>query len=199
MSNLQSDIDYIKSLAEEGGKGPMRNGATLFWAGLLYGLAAIGQYAVIKGYLPRTGLMQMGLWFGATTIFLILGVVFGTMRTRVKGSVSNRAVASVWSSVGLGIVAFIICTMIIANVIGDFKALSGVIAPVILIMYGMGWWVSALMSGTQWLKLISFGCFFGAPAISFLADKPEELLAYSFCLFLFAMVPGWVLKSAAKE
>ncbi len=196
MSKLQSDIDYIKSLAEEGGKGPVRNGATLFWAGLLYGLAAIGQYAVIKGYLPRTGLMQMGLWFGATIIFMLLGLVFGI--ARVKGSVSNRAVASVWSAVGIGIIAFIACTIIIANVTGNFSGLSGIIGPVILIMYGMGWWVSALMSGTQWLKLISGGCFLGAPAISLLAAKPEQMLAYAACLFLFAMVPGWVLKRAAK-
>jgi len=55
------------------------------------------------------------------------------------------------------------------------------------------------MSGTQWLKLISLGCFLGAPAISILAAQPEELLAYAACLLLFAMVPGWVLKRAAKE
>ncbi|MGN6366377.1 hypothetical protein [Asticcacaulis taihuensis] len=198
MSNLQSDIDYMKSLAEAGGKGPLRNGATLFWAGLLYGLAAIGQYAMIVGWLPKSGAVSAFIWFGASILFGIIATVFCFDRLRIKGSVSNRATASAWSAVGLGIVAFLISVAVIANIYQNFEPLSYLIAPVILLFYGMGWWVSAQMSGLGWLKLISLGSFVAAPAVSCLAGQPVQMLAYAGCLFLFAMVPGLVLMRAEK-
>jgi hypothetical protein len=198
MSNLQSDIDYMKSLAEAGSRGPLKNGVTLFWAGLLYGGASVAQYAMIQGWLPKSSAVSAGIWFGASILFGILACVFGFNRMRVKGSASNRASASAWSAVGIGIVAFIACVAIVANIYQTFEPLSYLIAPVILILYGMGWWVSALMSGTGWLKLVSLGCFAAAPAISCLAGKPIQMLAYAGCLFLFAMLPGIVLMRAEK-
>ncbi|CAL4866358.1 hypothetical protein MMA231_00598 [Asticcacaulis sp. MM231] len=198
MSNLQSDIDYMKSLAEAGGRGPLKNGATLFWAGLLYGAAAIAQYAMIMGWLPKSSGMSAFIWLGASVLFGILATVFGLNRLRVRGSVGNRATASAWSAVGLGIVAFIVCIAVIANIYKTVEPMSYLIAPVILLMYGMGWWVSALMSGQGWLKMVSLGCFLAAPAISLLAGQPIQMLAYSGCLFLFAMVPGIVLMRAEK-
>lgn len=198
MSNLQSDIDYMKSLAEAGGRGPLKNGATLFWAGLLYGGASVAQYAMIIGWLPRSSALSAGIWFGASILFGILAFVFGCGRVCVKGSVGNRASASAWSAVGIGIIAFIACVAIIANIYRIFEPLSYLMAPVILLLYGMGWWVSALMSGQAWLKLVSLGCFAAAPAISFLAGQPIQMLAYAGCLFLFAMVPGIVLMRAER-
>ncbi|MDV6332233.1 hypothetical protein [Asticcacaulis sp. 201] len=198
MSNLQSDIDYIKSLAEDGSKGPLKNGATLFCAGLIYGVAAIAHYAMIMNWIPKSGAMSAVIWIGASILFGICATVFGINRMRVKGSVSNRATASAWSAVGIGIFSFIACLVIIANIYQTFEPLSYLIAPVILLLYGMGWWVSALMSGQGWLKLVSFGCFLGAPAISFLAGNALQMLAYAACLFLFAMVPGIVLMRADR-
>ncbi len=198
MSNLQSDIDYIKSLAEQGGQGPLKNGATLFWAGLLYGLAAIAQYAMIMGWLPQSSAMSAFIWIGASVLFGILAFAFNFDRMRIKGSVGNRATASAWSAVGMGIFVFMASVAIVANIFHTFEPLSYLIAPVILLIYGMGWWVSALMSRQGWLKLVSLGCFLAAPAISFLAGHPIQMLAYAGCLFLFATVPGIVLMRADK-
>ena len=198
MSNLQSDIDYIKSLAEQGVQGPLKNGRTLFWAGLLYGLAAIAQYAMIMGWLPKSGAVSAIIWFGASILFGILAAVFGFDRMRIKGSIGNRATASAWSAVGMAIVALLVSIAVVANIYHNFEPLSYLIAPVILLFYGMGWWVSALMSGQGWLKLVSLGSFVAAPAISLLAGQPIQMLAYAGCLFLFAMVPGLVLMRAEK-
>ncbi len=198
MSNLQSDIDYMKSLAEAGSRGPLKNGATLFWAGLLYGLAAIAQYAMIMGWLPKSSAVAAAIWFGASILFGILALVLGFNRVRICGSVGNRATASAWSAVGMGIVAFIASVVIVAHICQTFEPLSYLMAPVILLIYGMGWWVSALMSGQGWLKLVSLGCFLAAPLISLLAGQPIQMLAYAGCLFLFAMVPGIVLMRAEK-
>ena len=198
MTNLQSDIDYMKSLAEAGGRGPVKNGATLFWAGLLYGLASIGQYAQIEGWLPRSPVVGPILWLGASVIFAIVAFVCGRGRNRIAGPASDRAVNAVWSAVGIGIILFIVCVAIVANLTASAQAISYLMAPVVLLMYGMGWFVSGQMSGAGWLKLVSLGCFLGAPALAFLGNRPEQMLAYALCLFLFAAVPGLVLMRAEK-
>ncbi len=196
--SLQNDIAYMKSLAEAGGAGPLRNGATLFWAGLLYGLAAVGQYSIVVGWLPRTNVMGMIVWFGASIVFGILATCLGFARRREPGSATDRAAGYAWSAVGLGIIAFILTVVIIANRTHEFSSLSFVMAPAILLMYGMGWWVSAKMSGIGWLKLVAIGSFLGAPALGLMSGMPEQLLAYAACLILFAMVPGLVLMRAQK-
>ncbi len=198
MSNMQSDLDYIKSMAEAGARGPMRNGATLFWAGLLYGLAAIGQYGIVVGWLPRTNLVNMAIWLGASALFTLAAVLCGVGRNRIKGAPGSLGAASAWSGVGIAVVGFIICVAIVANVTHAFTPMDYIIAPVVLLIYGMGWWVSALTTGTGWLKLISAGCFVAAIGVSFMAGQAEQLLAYAGCLFGLAMIPGLVLMRANR-
>jgi K+-sensing histidine kinase KdpD len=197
MSSLQSDIDYMKSLAEDGGRGPMKNGAVLFWAGLLYGGASLAEYGVAINILPQTTLFQMTIWFGASLLFAIIAT-FSGLRNRRARNASAKAYDSAWSAVGIGIGFLILSTFLVARQVQDVQAVTFMIAPVILVMYGMGWWVSAMMSGQGWLKAISFGCFIGAPIMALLAGRPEQLLAYAVALVLFAAIPGLILMRAAR-
>lgn len=190
MSNLQSDIDYLKTLAESGARGPMRNAASLFWAGLLYGVAALAQYALFRGWLPQTPAVSLTVWLGASVIF---GVLAFFDRNRIKGCASNRAITTAWAAVGTGIVLFLVCCAIVANVTKTAEGVSDLLAPAVLLMYGMGWWVSGKMSDTPWLTWVSLGCFVAAPATAFLGGRPEQMVAYAACLFLFAMTPGFIL------
>lgn len=197
MSSLQSDIDYMKSLAEDGGRGPMKNGAVLFWAGILYGGASLAEYGVAMNVLPQTGWFQMTIWFGASLLFAVIAAIFGR-RNRGARNASAKAYDSAWTAVGIGIAFLILSTFLVARQVQDVQAVTFMIAPVILVMYGMGWWVSAMMSGQGWLKAISFGCFIGAPIMALLAGRPEQLLAYAAALVLFAAIPGFVLMRAAR-
>jgi len=190
MSNLQSDIDYLKTLAESGARGPMRNAASLFWAGLLYGVAALAQYALFRGWLPQTPVVSLTVWLGASVIF---GVLAFFDRNRIKGCVSNRAIATAWSAVGIGIV---LSNARLAGYFSRGRALVpgfGRPAEEVAEQYGMGWWVSGKMSDTPWLTWVSLGCFVAAPAIALLGGRPEQMIAYAVCLFLFAMTPGYIL------
>ncbi len=199
-SNLQNDIDYIKSLAVAGSTGPLRNGANLVWAGLLYGLAAVAQYAIVVGWLPRNGWISAVVWFGASLVFLAVVLICRFGRGNTVGSQSDKAAETAWSAVGLGIVAFIATTAIIANRV-DHSAAAAItytLAPVILLLYGIGWWVSAVMAKQNWLKLVALGCFAGAPLLALLSGMPEQLLAYALCLVLFATMPGIILMRASR-
>ena len=197
MSSLQSDIDYMKSLAEDGTRGPMRNGAILFWAGILYAGASVAEYGVAINILPQNTLFQMAIWFGASLLFAILAAVFSCRGCGVR-STSAKAYDSAWTAVGMGIGFLILSVFLVARQVQDVQPITFLIAPVVLVLYGMGWWVSAMMSGQGWLKAISFGCFIGAPVMALLAGRPEQLLAYAVALILFATIPGFILMRAAR-
>jgi len=197
MSNLQSDIDYIKSMAESGGRAPMKNGAILFWAGLLYGGASIAQYLVALNILPASNSLSAAIWLGVTLVFLAL-VIFISRRNRHKGTAAGRAAGMAWAAIGFGIMVLMTSLSLVARAINDAHAAVFMITPVILVLYAIGWWVSAVVSGSNWLKTVGVGCFIAAPLVSLLAGRPEQLLANAVALFLFAMVPGLVLMRNAK-
>jgi hypothetical protein len=190
--SMQDDIAYMKSLAQAGERGPLKNGASLFWAGLVYGTASVAQYAMIEGYLPRTDPYGIAIWGGASVIFAVLAIA-SNFRLGQVNNVANRAAFSAWSGVGLTCGFFLLSMIVVAQKVSDFNTISFLFAPIILLIYGMGWWVSAKMSERGWLKLVAFGCFLSAPGLCFMVGRTEQLLAYAACLVLFASVPGFIL------
>ena len=133
MSSLQSDIDYMKSLAEDGTRGPMKNGAILFWAGLLYAAASVAEYGVAINLLPQTGIVQAVIWIGASVLFAIFAVL--TSR-RCKGvrSASGKAYDSAWTAVGMGIAVLIVSVFLVARQVQEVQAITYMIAPVVLVL-----------------------------------------------------------------
>ncbi len=197
-SQLQSDIDYIKSLAEAGGASPLRNGSNLLWAGIIYAVAAVGQYAIVKGWLPQTAWMSLSLWFGGSLIFGIIATLSGMARRKRMGSSAVKAAETAWDGVGLGLMAFLLTAYVVATHSSDPASITFLLAPGVLLLYGVGWWVSAKMSKQTWLKFIAFGCFIGSPLMGLMAGRPEQLLVYAVCLIVLAAVPGAILMRAEK-
>lgn len=197
-STLQSDIDYIKSLAEAGSAGPLRNGSNLLWAGVIYAIAAVGQYAVAKGWLPQNPWVGLSFWLGGSLIFAVICTLNGFARRRDCGPATIKAVDSAWAGVGLGLFAFLLTVYVIATRSADPATMTFILAPGVLLLYGVGWWVSAKMSRQNWLKFVAFGCFIGAPLLGLMVGQAEQLLAYAACLILFAVIPGAVLMRAEK-
>ncbi|ESQ77745.1 hypothetical protein ABAC402_01025 [Asticcacaulis sp. AC402] len=195
MSNLHDDIAYMKALAEAGNAGPLRSGATLLWAGILFGLASVGQYLLMIGVLPQQAWVSLGIWFGCGGLFGIIAVLLN--RSRRPVSATGKASSSVWSAVGLGIGASLITVILVVYQTHETMALS-FIAPILIVLYGVGWWVDARMSGLAWLKLVALGCFVAAPVLGLMAAMPEQMLAYAGCLLLLASLPGYILMKAEK-
>lgn len=195
---LETELAYIRALAEQGSIGPMRNGASLVAAGLVYAAAAIAQYLLVLGFLPRSNWMSALIWLGATVVFAAISFIFRFNRYSAQKTAGGRAAAAIWSGIGIAIMFFILCLIVIANVLKDFATVSFLIAPVVLILYGVGWWIGGAISGQGWVKWVAFGSFLGAPLITLMAGRPEQLLAYAVCLVLFTTVPGIILMRASK-
>ena len=100
---------------------------------------------------------------------------------------------------GLGLLSFFSAIIVMVNIVpAELNTLSFLLAPIVLVLYGVGWWVSATASGTGWLRIVAWGCFAGAPTLCVLTNRPEQRLAYAVALVLFAMIPGWALMRAEK-
>ena len=196
--DLQSDIDYMKSLAVDGARGPLRNGASLWWAGVVYAAAACIHYGFITHMIPMPNPLFLPLnWLAASAAFGILAFVTAPRRTGKASDIACVAY-SAWTAVGLGIGSFIALLVVMSSVLQQVETLAFVVAPFVLIVYGIGWWVAAAASPQKWTRAVAFGCFFAAPLLGLLTGKPEQLLAYAVCLLTFAAVPGLLLMRADK-
>lgn len=67
------------------------------------------------------------------------------------------------------------------------------IAPFVLVIYGIGWAVASMMSDLKWLRWLGVGAFAGAVVMGLLAGSSVQYLAYAAALLLLAALPGWLL------
>ena len=78
----------------------------------------------------------------------------------------------------------------LAQSFGAAANASFIISPVALSVYGVGWRVAGVMTGKSWPKWLSLGAFGAAIGLALLAGHPEQSLAYTAALIVFAILPG---------
>lgn len=197
-----ADIAWMRRLAEEGAAAPLRGASILFGAGLIFGVASVGHWAVMRGFagVDRSALSL--IWLGATTLFLVMLAVT-TIRLRQAGGVrtsANRATGTAWSSVGWGIFALSVSMAVLSWRLGEAAAMiSFALFPsMIMVFYGSGWAVSAAMQRSRALWGLAIAAFVAAPLLAALTGSPEQYLAYAAALFLLMALPGWMLMRQAR-
>jgi len=189
--SLKDDIAYMRALAEEGRKTPLLGGAILVTAGLVFGLASVGHWAVITQTLAVGPEALAVIWLGAMAVFVAALIVLSVRLKRKPGALSpaNRAAGAAWGSVGGAVFVLAISMGFVAwRTQSDIA--SYLFPSVILALYGTGWAVSSAMSERRWMTWVAVGAWIGAPAVAFLAGSAEQYLAYAAALILFAFVPG---------
>lgn len=197
-----ADIAWMRRLAEEGAQAPMQGASILFSAGLIYGLASLGHWAVASGVAGLDMSAVNVLWLGATGLFLaVLTIIL--VRLRRAGGVTtaaNRASATAWASVGWGVFALFTSMAVLGLRMGAEAALVGLaLTPsVIMVFYGSGWAVSAAMQRSKPLWILAVAAFAAAPLLALLTGQAEQYLAYAAALFLLMALPGFLLMRAAR-
>lgn len=194
MRSVRDDIAYMRGLAHEGRKTPMLGGSILIAAGLIFGAASVGHWAIVSGVIALPEQALSGVWLVATAIFFVALVVLRLQIGRQPGAFSpvNKAAGAAWMGVGIGIFVMAIAMSIIA-----WKVQSAV--PVLLFpslifaLYGAGWAVSAKVSDKKWMWWLAIGAWAGAPLIALLTGEPEQYLAYAAGLLLLTTVPGVIM------
>jgi hypothetical protein len=194
IQTIRDDIAFMKAMAEEGRRAPLLGGAILASAGAIFGAASVAHWAIVSGRLNVPPIGISVAWGLAMVAFLVaLGVVSARVKRQPGASTpANRAFGVAWSAAGVA--TFAIGLSIIVAIWRLKTGVVGLLFPsMILALYGLGWKVSAAMSGQKWLHAVAIGAFAGAPALAWFAGRPEQYLAYAAALFLLMCVPGMLL------
>jgi hypothetical protein len=197
LSRLKADIDFMKALAVEGGQTPLNGGLPLFMAGLIFGIAALLHYASVS-FAAFDALTTLSIWGGAMLAYALWGMGWGIKNRavfKVQGN-KNRVIGAVWGGVGFSIFLFSVTLAILAYRL-QTPQLGVFMMPVVLVLYGLGWIITAEVSAQRWMTLVGIGCFIVVPLIAWLSLRPEQLLLYALALICSALIPGWLLM--AKE
>lgn len=197
-----ADIAWMRKLAEENAEQPMRGGAILMAAGLIYGAGSILHWASLTGLVPIEDAGLGVIWLAATALFFVV-LVLTIMRQKSQGGVrtaANRASGAAWSSVGWGIFATFTSVAVVGMRMGQDSLLLLSLTPsIIMVFYGMGWAVSAAMTRSSQLWWLAIGSFLAAPLLAAFSGQDVQYLAYAACLFVLMAVPGFLLMRAAKQ
>ena len=197
MQNLRDDLSYMKALAREGRHAPLLGGSILVLAGAVWSVASLVMYFAMKGLLPGGDTTANVTWLVAMVAFI--GGLFLT-RSRIKSqpgahAINNRALSAVWKGCGIGIFALIAGIAAVS-----WRQHSPVpmwlIAPAILVAYGIAWTVASAMSEVKWLGWMGPASFVGSVILAAMSGLPEMFLAYAAALVLLAGLPGYLLMRA---
>jgi hypothetical protein len=170
------------------------DGVPMFWAGLIFGSANLVQYMVKTGDLSLTGPQIGMMWMGAMAIFVVAAFVLklGVNKDFAKRDEVKRFRA-IWGSLLLGIFLAVIAAMMVLGKFQQFTLMPFMIAPIGLMLYAAGWRIAAIMSRNGAFNILAIASVAAGFALAFSAGQVWQPMAYALCLFVLAMVPGFVL------
>lgn len=198
-----TDIAWLKGLAEEGAKAPVRGGSILFAAGLIFGTGSLAHWLIVAEILTVPSGVFGALW-GVTVLVYLAALVVLIARLKRQGGVetaANRAFGIVWSALGWGLFSLFM-SLIVSDPArageSDIAEWSLVIPSIIMAFYGVGWAVSATMTRSRPLWALALASFAAAPVLAVLSGTSWQYLAYAVALFGLMALPGFLLMRAAK-
>ncbi len=197
------DIAWLRGLAEEGARTPVRGGSILFAAGLIFGSGSLVHWLIAADILIVSPVIYGTVWGVAAAAFLLTLVVLIGRLKREGGveTAANRAFGIVWAALGWGI--FSLFTSLIAGDLAragqsSMAAWSLVIPSIIMAFYGVGWAVSATMMRSRSLWVLALASFAAAPVLAVLSGTSWQYLAYTVALFGLMALPGFLIMRSAK-
>jgi hypothetical protein len=114
----------------------------------------------------------------------------GPRRTKL-----SRAAVAIWSGAFIAFVAVVTTFYLYTE--GepptDHVYTAYMMPPVLLILWGCAWWVTAMLSERRWLFVVAIGSFIGAVAMAVVGNSPPILMLSAACLLLLACLPAIVL------
>jgi hypothetical protein len=190
----------MRTLAEQGRRGPILGGAFLAAAGLVFGGGAFVQWAMEAGALPAFPIGD--IWIGAGVLFAAVWVaLFLRLRSTGEGvrpGANQFAFGMAWSGAGAGIVVLITAIAIESARMNAaiLEAANGLVA---FAFYGTAWMVSGALARQRWMFLCAAAAFAFTLLLAWLAGTPAQVLALGFALIVTLTLPGLQLVRQARH
>jgi hypothetical protein len=200
LSALESDIGYLKALAAEGSPATLVGGSIMATAGIIFGLASLGQWAGLAGYLPRLDGWIFPLVWAASLVafFVAMAMIVRRLGPHKSGDAANRAVSAAWTGVGFTIFAMFVCaSLVVWRTRSDAPLMM--LPSIVLALYGLAWTVAARLTRTGWIWAAALGSYAAAALVAVMAGDASVYLVYAAALLLLATAPGLALMRAARK
>jgi len=199
LTALENDIGFLKALAEEGRSPTLVGGSIMIAAGIIFGLASLGQWALRNGLSPSFGVWAPPvIWIAAMVVFMVaLAVILRRLGPHKLGEGANRAIGVAWSSAGLAMFTLFVSAGIVAWRTGSDASLM-MLCPIVLSVYGLCWSVAASLAGVGWMRLAAIGSFAAALVTALMCNSPSLFLVYAAALAILALLPGVVMVRRAR-
>ena len=194
-ADLRSDLDYLRTLAEEGARAPQIGGRYyVLWGGAM-GVAALLHYGVISGLLPIGNEYLWTFWAGAAVIAALGMVVFGRQMAAKPGagSLGNRLDETFWSVGGPAMGLFTAALFVSVFAFGQPYTLFNLIPVFAFFVYGIGYLLIGQLTRNGLYRAMGFAALAFATLIGCLISFNEIYLAIGFGFFAVVMGPGLML------
>ncbi len=192
MQAIRDDLAFLKSLAADDGPLPRAMGLQLLIPGVLYGLAAVLAWAIMRGVvpLPASFAGQLGLW--PTVIYMPILLLLIVMTRRPPPGTATRAVVAAWSGVGLTTLS-----MVAAIFIGGARlhvdGIWQIWTSICFSLWGLAWWVLAVLRRDKAWFVVAAGSLLTAVINACLVGTPEHILVCGIGILFWLGGPGLII------
>ena len=192
MQSIRDDLAFLKSLAADDGPFPRTVGLQFLAPGVLYGLAAVLAWAIVKGLvpLPESFAGQLGLW--PTVVYLPILLVLIVTGRRPPAGTASRAMVVAWSGVGLTTLSML-AVIFIAGARLNVPGIWQVWTSICFSLWGAAWWAFAVLRRNRAWFIVAAGSLMTAVVNAVLIGTPEELLGCGLGILFWLGGPGLVI------
>ncbi len=199
---LESDIEYIKTLADEGRNAPFVGSKIGIWWGVLLCITLFIHWMIITGQID-VPLNRIGaLWFMFGLIGILGNIAFAKQLRGVPGAsaVNNRVSESLWTAnvILLSLFGFSLGTSMGMGY-NDWS-IANIMIPLSFGIYGSTNWVLSKFSSDDWLIWPAIIGYALVPICIYTLNSPHLYLFAIFGVVATILIPDFILlrKEPAK-
>ena len=200
----ESDLAYLKRLAVAGRGEPAPFLLLMAVFGGVYGFAALAVMAALlidgwptEGAAPGPATRFLGGWiFVAAHLAFLAALLWTGWRTFGPNRVSlNRAASATWTAAFIGLVVVVAMIRLFTRNEPSTDAVyaAHLLGPMVLVLWGCAWWVTAIISERRWLLGVAVGSFAAALALAWVGNSVAMLPIMGLSLVLLAFAPAVTL------
>jgi len=190
-----TDLEYLRSIAESGRRAPLLGGRFFVWWGTLAGVTLLLHWSILTGVLAVPTSMLGALWLGYGMVGIIGSHVLarGLRGKPGKGAVGNMAERAVWGATTAAMFAYAIGVAVAVG-LGQGSAILFDTIPVVgFCGYGISFSVTAAMGGPGWMKAMAWMSWLAAAGGLYLVGTPGFYLYAAAVVLLLALAPGLII------
>lgn len=204
-----ADIAFLKRMALEGRGEPAPALVLMAVFGLAFGLVVLGLYIQIATAEGGTPFGQSGPWrwfnhYAIPTALLAFLVALGWTCWRsfaADRKPLNRGALAAWSGAFIGLVITVFAVRIFTRNELPTDVVYGVyvLPPILLILWGVAWWTTSVVSRRPWLMTVALASWAMAVLAAWVGNSLLLLAVGAASLLGLAFLPALVLLAQKRQ